>query len=295
MIMEEYSMNYRIKGMILGLALLLVSIPAEAAQSTDEFVKQLQRSYVNGYTYDDHMLIQLNTSKPLEVVSIFKREEDYWNDYMIYVHELHQGEWKQSYQRSIEDRSNLMFVTKGRMGATDKVVLGSFEGSGGFMDAFLIGSPNGRDIRLMQQKTGLFQGGAIILDGTLFYSSAGIAHQKYRVTNGKVVSNGRTAGRDDRFISGNPNIWIGLTKSGSRSVYTGKKTIYAKVGDRIGIGRQGLSDSRGYGYRLMSYGSFMLDDNPNRYGFIAKRKGTTVFSLEPEAYGDAVEIKIIVR
>ncbi|MCC9622039.1 hypothetical protein LPB41_10080 [Thalassospira sp. MA62] len=72
--------------------------------------------------------------------------------------------------------------------------------------------------------------------------------------------------------------------------------MYAKVGDRIGIGRYGVSDTRGYSYRLMSYdGSSVLSYDTVRPGMTAVKKGAAVLSLEPEAYGDAVEIKVIVR
>lgn len=289
-------MNNRLKVFILCVVLIFVAVPTEAAQSTDQFVKELKKSNLNGYTYDDHQLIQLNSSKPLEVVSIFKKEEAYWNDYMVLVHELKNGKWKQSYRRSFEDRSNLMFISKGRMGASDKIVVGTYEGSGSFLEAFLIGSPNGRDIKLMHQKSELYKGDALIIDGVLFYTNGSIVQQKYRVQNGKVVSAGRATGRDDRFIAGNPKIWLGLKHSGKNAVYVGKTTLYVKVGDRIGIGRHGLNDSRGYAYRVMSYdGGTTLDYDLNRPALVAKKRGTSVLSLEPEAYGDAVEITVIVR
>lgn len=282
--------------LVFGSLLLIHPSVSKAAQSTENFVEELQYSWFNGYTYDDHRLIQLNTSRPLEVVSIFKRENEYGYDYMIYVHELKNGEWKVSYRRPVEYMTNLSFITKGRMGATDKVLIGSYEGSGNFLDAYLIGSPNGRDIKLMQHKSSVFQGGAWIIDGVLFYGSGSIVSQKYRVQNGKVVSAGRASGRDDRLISKNPKIWLGLKMSGNRAVYAGKKTVYAKVGDRIGIGRYGVSDTRGYSYRLMSYdGSSVLSYDTVRPGMTAVKKGTAVLSLEPDAYGDAVEIKVIVR
>lgn len=285
-----------IVALLIGSVLFFQPAATEAALSTEDFVAQLQDSWFNGYTYDDHQLIQLNTSRPLEVVSIFKRENDFWYDYMIYVHELKNGEWKLSYRRPVEERSNLMFITKGRMGATDKVVIGSYEGSGGFLESYLIGSANGRDIKLMQQKSGLFQGNALILDGVLFYANSSIVSQKYRVQNGKIVSAGRASGRDDRFISKNPKIWLGLKKSGNRTVYVGKKTVYAKVGDRIGIGRYGVSDTREYAYRLMTYdGSQVLTYDLERPGIKVVKKGTSVLSLEPDAYGEAVEIKVVVR
>lgn len=215
---------------------------------------------------------------------------------MIYVHELKNGEWKVSYRRPVEYMTNLSFIAKGRMGATDKVLIGSYEGSGNFLDAYLIGSPNGRDIKLMQHKSSVFQGGAWIIDGVLFYGSGSIVSQKYRVQNGKVVSAGRASGRDDRLISKNPKIWLGLKMSGNRAVYAGRKTVYAKVRDRIGVGRYGVSDTRGYSYRLMSYdGSPVLSYDTVRPGMTAVKKGTAVLLLEPEAYGNAVEIKIIVR
>lgn len=282
--------------LLIGCILLFQPNATQAAQSTEDFIEQLQYSWFGDYIYDDHQLIQLNTSRPLEVVSIFKRENEYGYDYMIYVHELKNGEWKVSYRRPVEYMSNLTFITKGRMGATDKVLIGNYEGSGNFLDAYLIGSPNGRDIKLMQHKSSLFQGGAWIIDGVLFYGSGSIVSQKYRVQNGKVVSAGRASGRDDRFISKNPKIWLGLKKSGSRTVYAGKKTVYAKVGDRIGVGRYGVSDTRGYSYRLMTYdGSTALVYDRVRPGMRAVKKGTAVLSLEPDAYGDAVEIKVVVR
>lgn len=282
--------------LVIGSLLFFSPNITEAAISTDEFVDRLQQSSFDGYTYDDHQLIQLNTSRPLEVVSIFKRENEFWYDYMIYVHELKNGEWKLSYRRPVDDLSNLTFITKGRMGATDKVVIGSYEGSGGFLTSYLIGSPNGRDIKMMHQKNALFQGGAWILDGVLFYGNGSIVEQKYRVQKGKVVSAGRGTGRDDRFISKNPKIWLGLKRSGTRAVYVGKQTIYAKVGDRIGIGRYGVSDSRGYAYRLLSDGaSDSLEFDWDRPGMKAVKKGTTTLWLEPDAYGDSIEINVVVR
>lgn len=289
-------MKKTLVALMMGSILLFQPNATQAAQSTEDFVEELQYSWFDGYTYDAHQLIQLNTSRPLEVVSIFKRESDYANDYMIYVHELKNGKWKLSYRRPVEYMSNLMFLTKGRMGATDKVVIGSYEGTGGYLDSYLIGSPNGRDIKLMHQNGGLFQGTVLIKDGVLFYANSSIVEKKYRVQNGKLISAGRTSGRDDRFISNNPNIWLGLKKSGDRTIYTGKKTLYAKVGDRIGIGRYGINDTRGYAYRLMSYDGDSTLTFDETYPILkVVKKGTSVLTLEPDAYGDSVEIKIVVR
>lgn len=270
--------------------------PVEASSSTTDQVNKLKRMTIDGYTMQAHLVIQLNSSKMREVVSLFQRENEYYsNDYLVLVHEWKGGKWQQVYKREMLERGYMQFVTSGKMGASEKVVVGAFEGSGNYMDAFVIGSPDGKKIQTMHQRGGYFYGNATIVNGTLYYMNSSVTIQKYKVQNGKVVSAGKPNGRDDRLVAGNPKVWFGLTARGETTDYVGKRVVTVKVGDRIGIGRYGVSDTRGYAYRMYTTSGGSLEWDFKRPALIAKRKGTDIIQFEPEPYAEPIELKIIVK
>lgn len=281
---------------LLLIGLIASNNPVEASSSTSDQVNKLKRMTIDGHTMQAHLVTQMNSSKMREIVSLFQREGEYYsNDYLVLVHEWKSGKWQQVYKREIPNRAYMQFVTSGKMGASEKVVVGAYEGSGNFMDAFVIGSPDGKKIQTMQQRGGYFYGNATIVNGTLYYMNSSVTIHKYKVQNGKVVSAGKPNGRDDRLVAGNPKMWLGLVARGETTDYVGKRVITVKVGDRIGIGRYGVSDTRGYAYRMYTTSGDSLEWDFKRPAFVAKRKGTDMIQFEPEPYADPIELKIIVK
>lgn len=282
-------------GLLLVVFLFTWSPSVDASASTADQVKKLQRTTIEGHKMEDHRVLQLNSSAMREIVSLYKKEGEYINDYMILVHEWKGGKWQITYKRKMPQRMYMKFITSGKMGASEKVVLGTYEGSSNAFDAIVIGSPDGKKIQTMQQKGTYFYGNATILNGVLYYMNSSVTIDKYKVEKGKVVSAGKPNGRDDRLVANNPKVWLGLVAQGGTTDYVGKRVMTVKVGERIGIGRYGVSDTRGYAYRFYTTSGDALEWDFKRPALVAKRKGTQVIQFEPEPYANPIELKIVVK
>lgn len=165
-------------GLIL-LALTLSTVPVDAS-STDKKIEQLKKESIQGHTYLMHRTLQMNQSSSKEIVSIFKKKRDsFFNDYIIRVHELKNGKWKESYEKVIKEQHDVKFITAGLIGKYEHTVVGYKSGSRNFLNSYLIGSTDGETLKTIQTKEGLLMGNAKIAKGSLYYLNRSITLSKY--------------------------------------------------------------------------------------------------------------------
>lgn len=281
-------------GLIL-LASTLSTVPVDAS-STDKKIEQLKKESIQGHTYLMYRTLQMNQSSSKEIVSIFKKKRDsFFNDYIIRVHELKNGKWKDSYKKVIKEQYDVKFITAGHIGKYEHTVVGYKSGSRNFLNSYLIGSPDGETLKTIQTKEELLMGNAKIAKGSLYYLNRSITLSKYSYKKNKLVSTGQPTGQDDRIVAEQPEVWLGLEQLSGRAKYIGKHTYTVHVGDRIGIGRNQLTDAKDYEYSLHSKGHYTMDWDYSKVSLLTKKPGTTYLILSPGPGEKEVDIEIIVK
>lgn len=278
------------------LALSLCTVPVDASSSTDKKVSQLKKESIQGHTYLMHQTLQMNQSSSKEIVSIFKKKRDsFFNDYIIRIHEQKNGKWTDSYKKTIKEQHDVKFITTGLLGKYDHAVVGYKSGSRNVLSAYLIGSTDGKTLKTVQTKDGLLMGNAKIAKGNLYYLNRSITLSKYTYKKNKLVSAGKPNGQDDRIAAEQPKVWLGLEQQSGKTRFVGKRSYTVHVGDRIGIGRNLLTDTNDYEYSLHLKGHYTMDWDFSRVSLLTKQPGTTYLVLSPSLGAKSVDIEIIVK
>ncbi|WP_313635617.1 hypothetical protein [Exiguobacterium sp.] len=125
------------------------------------------------YTTDESVLFQGNC------LHLQKEKRFIFNDYIIRVHELKNGKWKESYEKVINEQHDVKFITAGLIGKYEHAVVGYKSGSRNFLNSYLIGSTDGKTLKTIQKKKGLLMGNAKIVKGSLYYLNRSITLSKY--------------------------------------------------------------------------------------------------------------------
>ncbi len=289
----------------------LFTVPVSAATSNNSIetkIKELKNESFDGYKYLTHQTLQMNESSSKEIISIFKKKipgtNDYLNDYVIRIHEMKSGKWTNSYKKVLKEQHDLKIITKGQLGKYNHVVVGSKIGSRNILSTHLIGSLDGKTLNTIQTKENIMMGNAKIIKNNLYYMNRSITLSKYTYKKNKLVSSGKTNGRDDRIVAEQPKVWLGLKQKNHSDVVQviGNKTYTVKVGDRIGIGRYLLEDTKSYEYSLHAYDDSKKSKNTTRVywdfsksSLVTKKSGTAYLTLSPSLYVEPVQIKIIIK
>lgn len=263
---------------------IMAGSPAEAASHTETLLQQLQKSTQDGYRYHSHEIAQMNQSKMKEVVVLFNRdtETNMADDYLIKAYEWKNGKWNVIYKREYLEVMKMKFLTSGKLGGYDKVVLGKYHGidTENIMAPITIGSPDGNKIRLLASSPVDYFGNAIIKNDTLYVMRRSIVMHQLKMKNGKLVRVGDGTGKDDRYVAGNPKYWVGV--KGQQLL--GPTKITMKVGEKIGVGRYDASVKGDYLYTPYAFlkNNAVIEWDERRLGFIAKQKGTATIELDAE-------------
>ncbi len=292
---------------VLFFAFLFSSIPHQSiavADTTSTLVKkQIQllksKKLSGGFKPIDVVSASITGKSMPEVVATYYRlnENTFMYDSIVNIHSYDKkgNKWKiiKTFKYT-ELGSPYIYITKGKLldNTKEQVVLGTVEGSGAFLSPIVFGSIDGKTIKkLLQPKEDFFYGGAVIKKKELFFLSNTIVIEKYVFKKGKFYRYKGT-GADDRKVAAGAKYLLTLEKKNGRTVYTGSRNITMKVGEKLSIVRKSLKDSNYYGYRFLIKSGNVLE-----YGnvFTAKRPGKEIWSFEPEAYGDSIQITITVK
>lgn len=262
---------------------IMAGTPVEAASHTETLIQELQKTTQDGYRYHSHEIAQMNQSKMEEVVVLFNRDTktNMADDYFVKVYEWKNEKWNVVYKREYLEVMRMKFLTSGKLGGHEKVVLGKFHGiETEIMAPITIGSADGKQIRLLGSSPADYFGNAIIKNDTLYVMRHSIVMHQLKMKNGKLVRVGGGTGKDDRDVADNPKYWVGLK---GRQLL-GPTKITMKVGEKIGVGRYDASVKGNYFYSPYAFQEkdAVIEWDERRLGFIAKQKGMATIELSAQ-------------
>lgn len=133
-------------------------------------------------------------------------------------------------------------------------MLGTIEGSGGYLYPFLYGASNGNTVgKLKTFSNGYFDGGAVIKNKKLYLLQNSIVADTVHYQNGKYYTQ-RGTGADDRVVASGANKFIYLSKKNGKTISSiPSNGIYLKVEDKLAIVRKYTSDSSAYVYHILYF------------------------------------------
>lgn len=274
-----------------------------AASSTTTLVnKQIQwlksKTLSGGFEPESVFAASVTGKSVPEVIATYgkfnNRDFSYENKIHVYSYDTKSKKWiiAASFQYKGLD-SPYMYITKGKLidDKKEQVVLGTIGGSGGFLTPILLGSTDGKTVKiLLAPKESYYSGDAVIRNKELFFLTSTIVEKKVVFKNGKFYFYKGT-GADDRKVAAGVKYLLTLEKRNGKTVYTGSRNITLKVGEKFSIVRKDPKDSSHYGYRILFSGNVL---EPGVV-FTAKKPGKEILTLEPEAYGDSIEITVTVK
>jgi hypothetical protein len=309
--MEDEEMSRRkiwlsLVASVLFFAFLLSSIPhqsvAVASTTTNLVNKQIQllktKKLSGGFEPVSVVSASITGKSIPEVVATYDKfnRTRFMYESIVNVHsyDTKRKTWKivASFKYTQLD-SPYMYITKGKLldNTKEQVVLGTVGGSGGYLSPIVLGSKDGKTINiLLDPEESFYSGDAVIKNKELFFLKGTIVSQKYVFKNGKFYRYKGT-GADDRKVAAGAKYLLTLEKKNGKTVYTGSRHITMKVGEKLSIVRKNLKDNNDYGYRILFGDNGVLEYG---YVFTAKKPGKEIWSFEPEAYGESIEITITV-
>ncbi|WP_214747030.1 MULTISPECIES: hypothetical protein [unclassified Exiguobacterium] len=292
------------------LALVLSTLPAASDSAAalrkgeksivDRQIALLKKSKLSGgYKPIDVRSVYLLGGKYPETFTLYERfnSKTYTNDVIgkAQKYDAKKKKWTTIYTYTDRDTGYYDVWSKGKLVDTKKeqLVIGSVEGSGGFLIPILIGSTNGKSIKKMfEAKQAYVFGQALIKNKKLYLGSSTIVYDVYSYQN-KTLKHRIGSGADDRAAVGKVSTYMLLDYYGGRTHLTSGKSITLKKGQRFGIVRKSTKDTTPYVYRVFSSGEGKIEGDGN--GFKAVEKGVEKWNFEPDAYDKSVTVKFTVK